>query len=66
MCACAHAQSLSALLPYPPALPPLVRWWMEHYPRLSGPAGEGARLGMVECIQEPGDTIFVPAGALLK
>ena len=39
---------------------------MEHYPRLSGPAGEGARLGMVECIQEPGDTIFVPAGALLK
>ena len=37
------------------------RWWLDHYPRLAA-SGEGAALGMVECIQEASDTIFVPAG----
>mmetsp|Transcript_27228 Transcript_27228/g.59176 ORF Transcript_27228/g.59176 Transcript_27228/m.59176 type:complete len:742 (-) Transcript_27228:166-2391(-) len=38
---------------------PQAYWWLDHYPRLRE---MGSKLGMVDIIQEPGDTIFVPAG----
>ena len=34
-------------------------WWKWTYPEL---LSRGAELGMVECIQEPGDVIYVPQG----
>ena len=36
-------------------------WWATHYPRLRA-AGVGAALGMVECLQAPGEVIYVPQG----
>ncbi|CAE8670815.1 unnamed protein product, partial [Polarella glacialis] len=38
---------------------PQAYWWLDHYPRLRE---QGAKLGMVDIVQGPGDTIFVPAG----
>ncbi|CAK9116599.1 unnamed protein product [Durusdinium trenchii] len=38
---------------------PPAYWWLDHYPRLAERAQE---LGMVDIIQRPGDTIFVPSG----
>lgn len=34
-------------------------WWLDHYPRL---CAEGAARGMVDVVQRPGDTIFIPSG----
>ena len=36
-------------------------WWSEHYPRLVS-SGSGAALGMVECVQQAGEVIYVPEG----
>mmetsp|Transcript_74069 Transcript_74069/g.176384 ORF Transcript_74069/g.176384 Transcript_74069/m.176384 type:complete len:730 (-) Transcript_74069:9-2198(-) len=38
---------------------PPAYWWLDHYPRLRE---EGGLRGMVDVIQEPGDTIFIPNG----
>jgi len=38
---------------------PQAYWWLDHYPRLRA---QGARLGMVDIIQHPGDTVFIPSG----
>lgn len=44
------------------ASPPMT-WWLEKYPRLKE-SGMAKELGMIECLQRPGDTIYVPAGEL--
>ena len=36
-------------------------WWQEVYPTIVA-NGSAQKYGMIECIQEPGDTIFVPEG----
>jgi histone arginine demethylase JMJD6 len=46
-------------LQYTSSTTPPAYWWMDFYPKLKE---SGSALGMIECIQEPGDTIFVPAG----
>ncbi|CAE7203442.1 PSR [Symbiodinium sp. CCMP2456] len=38
---------------------PQAYWWLDHYPRLRE---KGKELGMVDLLQSPGDTVFVPAG----
>jgi len=38
---------------------PQAYWWLDHYPRLRA---QGSKYGMVDIVQGPGDTIFVPAG----
>jgi len=38
---------------------PQAYWWLDHYPRLRE---EGKRLGMIDILQGPGDTVFIPAG----
>jgi hypothetical protein len=44
------------------------KWWREEYPRILAAArrgdvgSQGEPLRVVECIQEQGETIFVPAG----
>ncbi len=40
--------------------PPCL-WWEEVYPTIVA-NGSAEKYGMIECIQEPGDTIFVPEG----
>lgn len=40
---------------------PPTHWWTDVYPGLAG-SGRARELGMVECIQRPGDTIYVPQG----
>ena len=37
----------------------LGRWFEDFYPKVKLRAAE---LGMIECVQAPGETIFVPAG----
>lgn len=39
---------------------PQAYWWLDHYTRLR--AGRGAELGMVDILQNNGDTVFIPAG----
>jgi hypothetical protein len=36
-------------------------WWLDIFPKLSAPE---ANLGIIEIIQEAGQTIFVPAGKM--
>ena len=40
---------------------PPAYWWLDIYPKLKA-SGMDKKLGMVECLQKPGETIFVPAG----
>lgn len=40
---------------------PPAYWWLDVLPRLRA-TGEDRELGLVECVQRPGETIFVPAG----
>jgi len=40
-----------------------VHWWLDHYPRLREQKDQGdTSLGMIECIQERDETIFIPPG----
>ena len=43
------------------SLSPPLHWWQDVYSRLKR-TGRAVSLGMKECIQGPGETIFVPAG----
>jgi len=38
---------------------PQAYWWLDHYPRLRE---RGQHLGMVDMLQNSGDTVFIPAG----
>mmetsp|Transcript_13620 Transcript_13620/g.43066 ORF Transcript_13620/g.43066 Transcript_13620/m.43066 type:complete len:428 (+) Transcript_13620:33-1316(+) len=40
---------------------PPANWWLDTLPALRV-SGEGEELGMIECVQRPGETIFVPFG----
>lgn len=42
------------------AAPPAY-WWLDTLPNLKT-SGAGKELGMIECLQRPGETIFVPHG----
>eukprot|EP00928_Gymnodinium_smaydae_P086711 TRINITY_DN71156_c0_g1_i1.p1 TRINITY_DN71156_c0_g1~~TRINITY_DN71156_c0_g1_i1.p1 ORF type:complete len:432 (+),score=68.96 TRINITY_DN71156_c0_g1_i1:51-1346(+) len=41
--------------------PPPANWWLDVLPRLKE-TGADKELGMIECVQRPGETIFVPYG----
>jgi len=40
---------------------PPAYWWLDVLPRLRE-SGEDKELGLIECVQRPGETIFVPSG----
>jgi hypothetical protein len=56
VCVCAGA-TMFEYKKIPPAY-----WWVDVYGRIKRRSGEDAALRMIECVQHPGDTIFVPAG----
>lgn len=51
-------ESIGAFSDYKSGGPPAY-WWLDTYPRLRA---QGEMLGLRECIQEPGDTVFIPSG----
>lgn len=41
--------------------PPPANWWLDVLPQLRA-SGADRELGLIECVQRPGETIFVPHG----
>lgn len=62
----AYKELLGVQEEYSRKLSPPCKWWREDYERIVKEASDGSGSssfrGMIECIQEAGETIFVPAG----